>query len=267
MLPEIILGAITLPSYAVVLTIALAAGIAVADGRARRDSLPRAPLLIASVVAAVVGVCGAKLWSGVVERETINVFAAASEGGLSVFGGLVVGPAAAWLVVRRAGLRLVQWTDTAAIAVAVGYAIGRLGCLLAGCCHGEPTTLPIAVTFDDFSAAARPIGVPLHPTQIYASLGGAALAAVQAFLPSRPAGLRTAAFLAGYGILRTLIEPLRGDWRGTAGTVPFTTLAAVAAIAVGVTWLVRLAVIERRARHDGMLVVTETRAADPPPRA
>ena len=71
--------------------------------------------------------------------------------------------------------RLPAWqiADMGAPSIALGEAIGRWGCFAAGCCYGKPTDGPLAVTFTDpfaHDAVGTPLGVPLHPTQIYLSL-------------------------------------------------------------------------------------------------
>ena len=62
-------------------------------------------------------------------------------------------------------------TDVFAPGIALGHVVGRLGCLMAGCCFGRPTSVPWAITFHSDPAAAAnvgtPLGVPLHPTQLY----------------------------------------------------------------------------------------------------
>ena len=61
-------------------------------------------------------------------------------------------------------------TDVFAPGIALGHVVGRLGCLFAGCCFGKPTNVPWAITFTDPFARANvgtPLGVPLHPTQLY----------------------------------------------------------------------------------------------------
>ena len=59
--------------------------------------------------------------------------------------------------------------------IALGYMVGRLGCLAAGCCYGRPTDVAWAITFTDPAAAVNvgtPLNVPLHPTQLYEAAAG-----------------------------------------------------------------------------------------------
>jgi phosphatidylglycerol:prolipoprotein diacylglycerol transferase len=65
-----------------------------------------------------------------------------------------------------------MWTtcDVFAPGIALGHAIGRFGCLMAGCCYGRPTTKPWGITFHEPFAAANvgtPLEIALHPTQLY----------------------------------------------------------------------------------------------------
>ncbi len=129
--------------------------------------------------------------------------------------------------------------DAAAIAVAVGTGIGRVGCLLAGCCYGAPTTLPWAVHFPATHSSA---GVGVHPTQLY-DVGAATVAVVVWLLlrrtPCRPG---TAALLTTLTLLaaRFLTEFSRGDgdrglW-GPLSTSQWLSLLGMVAGAVLVGW-------------------------------
>ena len=93
------------------------------------------------------------------------------EGGLVFYGGLLLAvPVAVWYMRKH---RLDAWTiaDIFAPYIALGHAVGRLGCFSAGCCYGEHAEdLPWAVTFLHPESLAK-IGIPLHPTQIYESIG------------------------------------------------------------------------------------------------
>lgn len=239
------------PSYAVLLLLAIVAGTAIAHARARADGLASRSFLAPALAAAVAGVAGARLWSVVVERWTLTgelepelVFA---NSGLSVVGGLVFGGAAAWLVIRWMRVSLPSWLDAAVPGVAAAISVGRIGCFLAGCCYGKPTLFPIALVFERLDTVARPIGVPLHATQLYESAGAAALAIPLWRLPPTPKWLRFCAFLAGYGILRFAVEQLRADYRGVVAGMPATMLAALVLALVG---LGALAALRARALSD-----------------
>jgi len=74
---------------------------------------------------------------------------------------------------RRTGLPGFLTTDVIAPGLALGHAIGRIGCLMAGCCWGAECQRPWAITFTNPAAhelTGVPLGVPLHPAQIYESL-------------------------------------------------------------------------------------------------
>ena len=91
------------------------------------------------------------------------------EGGLVSFGGLFGSLIGFGLWMRKH--KELPWKkvlDWLAPAMALGHAIGRLGCFAAGCCHGLPTGVPWAVTFSDPESIA-PLYLPLHPTQLYSA--------------------------------------------------------------------------------------------------
>ena len=92
------------------------------------------------------------------------------EGGLVFYGGLL-GASGGFYVWNRSKAISASWTqvlDWASPSLAFGHAIGRLGCFAAGCCFGKPTNVPWGVTFTHPESLA-PLGLPLHPTQIYES--------------------------------------------------------------------------------------------------
>jgi len=84
-------------------------------------------------------------------------------GGLVFYGGLISGFMAICVYCYRHKLSLWKVLDIAAPAIMLGYAFGRVGCFLNGCCVGRPTFLPWGLHFPHFLEAR-------HPTQLYASL-------------------------------------------------------------------------------------------------
>ena len=85
------------------------------------------------------------------------------------------------------GLPIRRTADAIAPSLALGSSVLSVGCLEAGCDYGTPTHLPWAVVFTNPAAMpGTPLGVPLHPTQIYASLVEFVLFVVLLWLVHRP---------------------------------------------------------------------------------
>ena len=144
--------------------------------------------------------------------------------GFVFFGGLLGSLAMGVWAARRLKISYWDTADYVGVALPLGHAIGRLGCLAAGCCYGKPTSLPWAIRLGGSRYCVTPEhlwGIPLHPTQLYESAANAAIAAFIAWvvLPrvKRGALAPGTAFLA-YGVLYSLarfaIEFARGDDRG-----------------------------------------------------
>lgn len=134
-------------------------------------------------------------------------------GGL-VFYGCVPGIAIASYVSMRAfGVPYLRLLDQSVPAIAAGHAIGRIGCLLGGCCFGAEWHGPLAVTYTDPMAPASHPSVPRHPTPLYESFGLITLALVFALVPLKRVGTgeRALLYAASYAVLRFTVELTRGD--------------------------------------------------------
>ena len=129
--------------------------------------------------------------------------------------------AVAFWYMRRHAMPLWATCDAFAPGIAAGQAVGRLGCLLAGCCYGHPTDVPWSVTFTDPLAAANvgtPLDVNLHPTQLYESVAALVILGVLLAFERRGrpfAGRTFWTYLLLYPAVRFVIEFYRGDPRGT----------------------------------------------------
>ncbi|GAB4278184.1 MAG: prolipoprotein diacylglyceryl transferase [Deferrisomatales bacterium] len=125
-------------------------------------------------------------------------------GGMSFHGGLLGVLGATWLYARRLGVPLLGITDALALAVPPGLFFGRLANFVNGELYGRVTSVPWAMVFPAGGPAAR------HPSQLYEALLEGPLLWLLVFWagrgPSAARGTRSAAFLAGYGILRFLVE-------------------------------------------------------------
>lgn len=135
--------------------------------------------------------------------------------GFSMFGAFLGVPLALWAFCRWKRIPFARFFDGVCVVAPVWHAFGRLGCLLAGCCHGRPTNLPWGIVFRDPASGVPPqwLGVPLHPTQLLEAAGDALIAVVlsRVFEREERPGLAAAAYFASYGALRFFVEFLRGD--------------------------------------------------------
>ncbi|QDU87095.1 Prolipoprotein diacylglyceryl transferase [Pirellulimonas nuda] len=159
--PRFVPEGIPIRGYGVMLLLALASGVAMALHRARQRGIADDVIYSLVIWLVVCGIAGARLFhvieywqvsfAGLPLREAILKALMFTEGGLVVYGSLI-GAAAAFVVfVRRHGLPLLGMADLLAPSLAVGLAIGRLGCLLNGCCFGGVCDRPWAITFPDDS--------------------------------------------------------------------------------------------------------------------
>ena len=139
--------------------------------------------------------------------------------GFASFGGFISVPLAVFAFARWKKIPFLRLADYMFLCAFFWQAFGRLGCFLAGCCYGRPTTLPWGVVFRDPRSMVPQelLGVPLHPTQLYEVVGILAICAgLYRVLRATEAGtvrpgLVVAGHFAGYGVLRILTEFARAD--------------------------------------------------------
>ena len=247
-------GPITLYSYGAALAIAVLLAARLAARRA--STIGATPTQIVDLVLWIMlgGIVGARL---VYVAQQWPIYAAdlfeilrLDHGGLVFYGGLAGGTLTALLVIRRMRLSAWRTLDLLMPAVALGQAIGRIGCFLNGCCYGEPTTAPWGVRFPG-EAFAR------HPTQLYESaalflLAGLLLRRARpvrhpaargamshgARRPAAP-GTILAWYLIGYGAWRFAVEFLRGDNPSWLWGLTFSQVVSVPLVLLGLWWLRR----------------------------
>ncbi|SMC44350.1 phosphatidylglycerol:prolipoprotein diacylglycerol transferase [Desulfocicer vacuolatum DSM 3385] len=162
-------------------------------------------------------------------------------GGLVFYGGFIVALLAAMVYIKKKNFNLWDTADLLAPAIALGHAVGRVGCLFAGCCYGKTCDLPWAITFSDPHSLA-PLGVPLHPTQLYAVLSNLILFILLVAMDRKNAfsGRLFWIYIFLYGIFRSFLEIFRGDERGDfllQVISPSQTIGIVMAlVAVAMLW-------------------------------
>jgi phosphatidylglycerol---prolipoprotein diacylglyceryl transferase len=247
MLPRLIeLGPFTLYSFGLMVVVGFSLGIMLAGRLARERGLPGDAFMDGAVLILFASIAGARLLFVALHWREYAPHAGASlaiwQGGMSFHGGAGAGVAAGLLYMWRRRLPMLAMADAAAPALALGYAVGRLGCLLNGCCYGVPTTLPWALPGVYCQDADRSLSY--HPTQVYSALIGLVLMAglVHAYRRPHRVGQVMALFLGGYSVYRFGIEALRAGVTAKVLPVGLTeaqvfSLFAVAAAAAWWLWL------------------------------
>jgi phosphatidylglycerol:prolipoprotein diacylglycerol transferase len=160
-----------------------------------------------------------------------------SRGGMSWFGGFTGGVLAGLVLIRRKRLPVLRLLAAATPALAVGHAIGRIGCFLVGDDYGTPTDLPWGIAFPE---GLPPTTVPVHPTQLYeaAALVPLALLLFRWRRHGRPDTFVLGGYLLLAGGIRFAIEFVRVNER-VLSVFSLAHLAALAAMAAGVALLLR----------------------------
>jgi phosphatidylglycerol:prolipoprotein diacylglycerol transferase len=158
------------------------------------------------------------------------------------FYGGFIGALVAALIFYAVHPEIQRWrmADLCGPAIALGQAIGRIGCFMAGDDYGKPTHLPWAVVFRDPEATeigGTPLGIPLHPVQLYESLACLALFLLLVWLARRKRfdGQIILAYSILYAVARLFLEYFRGDAdRGfvLGGLLSTSQLIAIVVLAV-----------------------------------
>ena len=237
-------------AYGVLLAIAYLAALQLAVVRARQRGIDGSRIMDLGIYLIIAALVGAKLMLILVDFEYFmdnpgEILSIVRAAGV-FYGGLIAAVGVALWLVRKYELPMWTTADLFAPGIALGHVIGRFGCLLAGCCFGKPSSAPWAVTFTDPAAAANagtPLGIPLHPTQLYDA--GAELLILTVLLATerkgRPFPGRTFwLYILLYGISRFIVEFFRGDDRGLIAGVSTSQFVSLVAIPLAIAVLLRL---------------------------
>ena len=252
------IGDFPVNTYGVFLALAFLCAILVTVKLAERDGLPRQKIYDLSLWMLLASLIGSKVLMLFTEPEyRQNLWQLLSldflrSGGV-FYGGLLGAVIVGYLLMRHYKLPWWRTADACAPGIALGNFFGRQGCFAAGCCWGEPTTLPWGVKFTELGhqITGVPIDTHLHPTQLYESF---AMLIVFFFLlwlhrHRKFPGQVILFYALLYSVVRFSIEFVRDDPRGDIlGLTTLTGLSTsqLLSIVVGITALIVLIVRWRR---------------------
>jgi phosphatidylglycerol:prolipoprotein diacylglycerol transferase len=167
------IGEFEITSFGVLVAFGALVGVWMFTRELRRSGLPEAAA-DAAVAGVIGGLAGAKLlWTVEFSSEAPVADLLFSRGGLSWFGGLVGGVGTGLWMLHRRRVPLISGLSAATPALAVGHAIGRIGCFMVGDDYGRPSDLPWAVAFPE---GRPPTLLRVHPTQLYEAAALAVIA-------------------------------------------------------------------------------------------
>ncbi len=250
------LGHFTVGTYGLFYAVAFLLGLRLAVVLARREGIDSGRMVDLGIVGLLAGFIGAKLLLYLIDAryylahpmEMVLSFRSAGV----FYGGLGLAIVAGLWYVRRHRMPLGAVADIAAPALALGQAIGRIGCFFAGCCYGSACSLPWAVTFHDERArdlTGVPLDTALHPTQLYHGLADLLILAVTLWMMRRRRfpGQVFWTYLFLYAVLRGVVEIWRGDVvRGVFAGGHLST-SQIISIPLALVSVAMLAVLGRRA--------------------
>lgn len=235
------IGSFPVGTYGLILTVGFFLALALAQRLARRDAIPADRIADLAISLLLGGIIGSKalmiivdLASGVPPAQILDLGYLRAGG--AIHGGVIGGLAVFFWRMRKLKLPLAATLDALTPAVALGQAIGRMGCFSAGCCYGTECHLPWAVTFTNPDAqwlSGTPLNVPVHPVQLYTLAANAAVMGILLFAGRRRrfAGQVGALYFILEGIGRIVTEIWRADLdRGFLMGIPWLSTGRLTAL-------------------------------------
>ena len=158
--------------------------------------------------------------------------------GLTIYGAVLGAALGVWIYSKFSHFRFGYFADTAAPGIILAQAIGRVGCTINGCCYGDVCSLPWAIVYTH-PASLGPIGIAVHPTQVYEIIYLLIIFGVVLYLRGklRPDGSIFLVYLSLYSVWRLVIDL----WReGTPFILDLHQAQVIAAIVLLITlpWLI-----------------------------
>jgi phosphatidylglycerol:prolipoprotein diacylglycerol transferase len=248
------IGRFFLPTYGLLVSLGVLLGMWISVRNSERQGIDPENAWNLGIMVVLCGIIGAKVLYIIVDWNTYmahpsEIFSLGTLQAGGVFSGGLIGAlgAAAWYI-HKHKMPALATCDAFAPGLAIGHAIGRVGCFAAGCCWGKPTNAIWGVTFTN-PVANQLVGTPLNqalePTQLFESAVELANFFILAWMLKRKKfdGQVFGAYLILYGVARYFLEFLRDDpGRGTVfgGFMTGTQLISICLVITGgVMWWLR----------------------------
>jgi phosphatidylglycerol---prolipoprotein diacylglyceryl transferase len=242
MFPELFkIGNITIYSYGLMMALGILGALALTIYRGKRKGYNVDIITDLSFYAVIGGIIGAKLLYFITEAKYIiqspGSILDMLTSGFVVYGAILGGVISGFIYCRIKKLKFLEYFDLIVPSLAFAQGIGRIGCLLAGCCYGKETSSFIGIIFKHSLYA--PNGVRLVPTQILSSLGDFMIAIILIIFAraGRKSGQVAGLYLVLYSVGRFFIEFFRNDPRGTIGALTTSQFICIFILISGIILL------------------------------
>lgn len=241
------IGRFTVHGYGLMIGLGFMAAVLCGSALAKRRGLSDGDFVNIAIYVLVIGFLGGKILHVIVEFRAFleDPLSVLGSEGFVVYGGILTGIATIYTYCRIKKLVFLDYIDLFATVVPVNQALGRIGCLLAGCCYGIRYDGPFALEFPDGCIAPAHIG--LWPTQPVMAAGNFVIFIIQLIRYLQGSdkckrGTPTALYLMLYSAGRFAIEFVRNDDRGAVGVLSTSQFIALFTFTAGLI----LFVISRR---------------------
>src|ERR1700746_60697 len=237
------IGSSGIATYGVLVPLSVLVGLWISVRNSEKQGIKAENAWDFGIAVVLAGIIGSKIlyilvdWRAYAEHPREIFSLATLQAGGAFSGGLIAAFAVAAWFLRKYQMPALATCDAFAPGLAMGHAIGRLGCFAAGCCYGKPTTHFWGVTFTHPLASqyvGTPLGVALEPTQLFESAAELIIFFILSwmFVRKKFDGQIFGAYLFLYGIARFFLEFLRDD-PGRGGPYFGGLLTGTQIIAIG----------------------------------
>lgn len=210
-----------IPTYGMCMAAGVMTTCTFACIRAHKKGLSAEDLIIIAASAMLGAITGAKLLYDIVSFGVIGsikmitagrINELVSNAGYVFYGGMLGGIIGTYVISLLTGIKTEKYYTSTIPFIPVGHAIGRIGCFLAGCCYGKPSSLPIAVHFPHAVSGLSP-ETAVIPTQLIEAVLNIAIA-IYLFVKygdRSDSGSILIEYVVLYAVMRFFLEFLRGD--------------------------------------------------------
>lgn len=255
--PYLVIAGREFPWYGILFAVGLVVGGFASSIRGKKRKIDRFDSVVGACFAGIGGLVGAKLLSILGSVDAIAYyripFVEVIQNGFVFYGGLIGGFIGLVIYCKAYKLSYTDYLDIFAVSVPLGHVFGRVGCFIAGCCHGMPYNGWLSVVYTNPLDTTTPIGTPLLAVQLIESFSLLILYIILevVYYKANKKGLPTCLYIIGYSAIRFTLEFFRADEARGGGFVFNMSTSQLISVLLVSTMVVTLIYLGLRKKFDG----------------